>query len=46
MCLISLSKKTSWLKKKICFFSDKIGDYFGNNWLDAIEYALAKLNKK
>lgn len=27
------------------FIEDKVGDYFGDKWQDAIEYALSELEK-
>jgi len=42
---ISDKKNISVEEKDLFFLSDKIGDYFGDKWQDAIEYALERLNK-
>lgn len=31
--------------ENLSFIEDKIGDYFGDKWQDAIKYALNELNK-
>jgi len=33
-------------EKDIDFIKEKIGDYFANNWKEAIEYALIELKNK
>ena len=43
---ISKQKNISVKETDMFFLSDKIGDYFGDSWQDAIEYALERLNKK
>jgi len=43
---VSEQKNVSVAEKDISIIKDKIGDYLGNKWQDAIEYALGELKKK
>lgn len=45
--VINVSNKEGILftEKNLSFIEDKIGDYFGDKWQDAIKYALNELNK-
>ncbi len=43
---ISSEENTSLTEKDLHFIEDKIGDYFGDKWQSAIEYALCELKKK
>lgn len=42
---VANQENISFTEKDIYFIKDKIGDYFGDKWQDAIEYALNKLEK-
>ena len=46
--VISAAKETGikYSPKDIDFIQDKIGDYIGSQWYDAIEYALNELQEK
>lgn len=43
---VSNEEKISFDTKDISFIGEKIGDYFGDKWHDAIEYALMETKKK
>lgn len=36
----------SFVEKDLYFIEDKIGDFFGSQWYEAIEYALRELKNK
>lgn len=42
---VSNQNSTPLLERDLSFIGDKIGDYLGDKWQDAIEYALNELNK-
>jgi len=44
--VVNVSNQNSifFTEKNLSFIGDKIGDYFGDKWQDAIEYALNELN--
>lgn len=42
----SEQENISVTEKDFSVIQDKIGDYFGDKWHDAIEYALGELKKK
>ena len=33
-------------EQDFCFIADKIGDFFGDHWCSAVEYALGELKRK
>ncbi len=43
---VSEQENISFAEKDLPFIEDKIGDYFGDKWQDAIEYALGAVKKK
>jgi hypothetical protein len=45
--VVNISKRENipFTDKDLSFIGDKIGDYFGDKWQDAIEYALNELSK-
>lgn len=43
VCVVAKEEKISFAEKDLDFIQDKIGDFFGNQWQEAIEYALRKL---
>lgn len=43
---ISSQENIPFAEKDVSFIEDKIGDYFGDKWQDAIKYALGELKKK
>lgn len=43
---VSQQKNISVAEKDLPIIKDKIEDYFGDKWQDAIEYALGELKKK
>ena len=42
---VSEEIKISISSKDLQFIEDKIGDFFGSQWYDAVEYALTELKK-
>jgi hypothetical protein len=42
---VSEQKNISFAKKDLPFIEEKIGDYFGDKWQEAIEYALVAAKK-
>lgn len=42
---ISNQENIPFTEKDMSFIEDKIGDYFGDKWQDAIKYALDELNR-
>lgn len=42
---VSDQENISFTEKDLPFIQDKIGDYFGDKWQDAILYALEALKK-
>ena len=36
----------SFTKKDLYFLQDKIGDYFGDKWYEAVDFALTELKNK
>ena len=42
---VSNQKNIPFTEKDMSFIEDKIGNYFGDKWQDAIEYALNELEK-
>ena len=43
---ISKEEKLPFNMGDLPFIEEKIGDYIGDKWRDAIEYALIEVNKK
>jgi len=43
---ISEEEKIPFDMDDLLFIEEKIGDYFGDKWRDAIGYALTEVNKK
>ncbi len=43
---VSEQKNISFAKKDLPLIEEKIGDYFGDKWQDAVEYALAAVKKE
>lgn len=43
---ISNEEKMPFKVKDLPFIKEKIGDYFGDKWQDAIKYALIAVKKK
>lgn len=43
---ISEEENISFNVKDLPFIEEKIGDYLGDKWRDAIEYALTEVKKK
>ena len=42
---VSEQENILFAEKDLPFIKDKIGDYFGDKWQDAIKYALNELEK-
>lgn len=42
---IAAENKVTISKKDWSFIEDKVGDFFGDSWREAIEYALDELEK-
>lgn len=45
VCTVSKEEEISFAEKDLDFIQNKIGDFFGSQWQDAIKYALRELNK-
>ncbi len=43
---VSNEINTPFVEKDLHFIEDKIGDFFGSQWRDAVEYALKELSEK
>ena len=43
---ISEEEKISFNTKDLPLIEEKVGDYMGDSWREAIEYALIEVNKK
>lgn len=43
---VSNQENIPFTEKDLIFIQDKIGDYFGDKWQDAIKYALGAVKKK
>lgn len=41
---VSNQENIPFTEKNLSFIENKIGDYFGDKWQDAIKYALNELN--
>lgn len=42
---VSNQEDIPFTEKDLSFIEDRIGDYFGDKWQDAIKYALNELNR-
>lgn len=43
---VSAQENIPFTEKDLSLIEEKIGDYFGDKWQDAIEYALGEVKKK
>lgn len=43
---VSKEKNISFIEQDTVFIEDKIGDFLGSHWQDAVEYALQELKRK
>jgi hypothetical protein len=43
---VSKGNNISFTEQNTSFIEDKIGDFLGSHWYDAVEYALQELKKK